>query len=244
MNLLKTITTIELSSICNLECRYCINRLLVKHPARNPGIMSDEVFEQSLKVLEVLCRRGTQKEVNMNGNGESCLDPKLCDRIRAVREIVGDRQVALSTNGLNMTPELAKNLKDSGIDRVDISPHSPFHVRRAVIMMSDAGLVGIVNMGPMIMSHNYAGQLEPENSIEVRFDLRCDPLLEGRGYIQSEGNVTPCCFDYRNLGVFGTVFDEDLFEREIRPFELCKTCHQGGQVFQPAREKSKRKGLK
>jgi hypothetical protein len=224
---LQTITTIELSSICNLSCKYCINRLLVKDPERKPGIMKDEIFDMALFWLQALVMRGTQKEVNLNGNGESCLDPKLCERIRRVKKIMGPgRQVGMCTNGANMTPDLARDLKASGIDRVDLSPHSPWHARRAVSMMSDAGIKGIINWGSIVMSHNWAGQLEPENAIECRLQNPCDPLIQGRGYILSEGNVTPCCYDFRNLGVFGHVLDNDLLSREIRPYELCGTCHQ------------------
>jgi len=223
---LKTITTIELSSVCNLACKYCINRLLVKHPDRDAGIMTNSVFERSLHWLKILCDRGTQQEINLNGNGESCLDPDLTERIKRVRAVVDDRRVCFSTNGVNMTRGLAKDLKDSGIDQIDLSIHSPFHVRRSAYIMHNAGLKGVVNLGAVLYSHNWAGQLEPENSIDVKLKIQCDPLIDGRGYIQSEGNVTPCCYDYRNLGVFGHVFDDDLLKREIKPYELCETCHQ------------------
>ena len=128
---LKTITTIELSSICNLACKYCINRLLVKHSVRKAGIMEDDIFERTLHWLKILCFQGTQREVNLNGNGESTLDPQLIERIKKIREIVGDRQIMFCTNGVNMSVKLAMDLRASGIDRVDISPHSPWHARRA-----------------------------------------------------------------------------------------------------------------
>ena len=49
---LQTITTIELSSACNLKCLYCINRLLVKHPKRNAGIMTDGTFEKTMDLVK------------------------------------------------------------------------------------------------------------------------------------------------------------------------------------------------
>jgi hypothetical protein len=223
---LKTITTIELSSACNLACRYCVNRLIGKNSDRKPGIMSDRVFNAACDLLRVLCDRGTQNEVNLNGNGESCLDPKLPERIARVKQIVGSRPVCMSTNGVNMSVRLAKEIKAAGMDKIDLSPHSPFHARRAVFMLGDAGLYGSINMGAVTASHDWAGQLEPENTVGTRLNLECVPLKEGRGYIQSEGQISPCCYDYRDLGVFGTVFDGDIQTRPIRPYELCKTCHQ------------------
>lgn len=223
---LKTITTIELSNICDLKCQYCINRLLIKEPCREPGIMSDRVFDKSLELLQELVNKGTQKEVNMNGDGESFLDPQLVYRIKRTKYIMGEGKVCLCTNGLNMTLELCQALKEAGLDQLDLSPHSPAHARKAAIIMIKVGITGVVNDGVIISSHNWAGQLEPENQIECLLHNQCDPLIEGRGYILKEGNITPCCYDYRNLGVFGSVFHDDILEKPIRPYELCKTCHQ------------------
>jgi len=223
---LRTITTIELANICNLTCSYCVNRLLVKHPGREPGIMSDTVFDRSLELLQDLVNRDTQMEVNMNGTGESFLDPQLVRRTARVKKIMGERRVCLCTNGVNMTLEVCKGLKDAGMDQLDLSPHSPAHARTAAIIMIKVGIPGMINDGVIIRSHNWAGQLEPENRIECLLKGQCDPLIEGRGYILKEGNITPCCYDYRNLGVFGTIFDEDILNRPIRPYALCETCHQ------------------
>jgi hypothetical protein len=223
---LKTITTIELASVCNLACDYCINRLLAVADERRPGIMSDMVFDDTLAWLQFLCEAGTQREVNLNGNGESTLDPDLVERTARVKEVMGVRTVQLCTNGLTMTPQLAGELKAAGIDRMDLSPHSPYHARRAIYMLADAGIAGIVTTGAITASHNWAGQLEAEHCIDCRIDLACHPLMEGRGYVHSEGDVTVCCYDYRGFGVYGHVHDADLDRREIRPFALCAGCHQ------------------
>ncbi len=223
---LKTITTIELSNICSLACKYCVNRKLVIHPNRKPGIMSDEIFEASLVWLSRLCDMGTQQEVNLNGTGESCLDPQLIKRVRKVKDIMGSRRVQFCTNGVNMTEVMAKQLADSGIDRVDLSAHSAFHARKAVQMMAKAGIKGILSMGAIVQPHNWAGQLELEYSVNCEINMPCDPLIEGRGYIQKEGDVTPCCYDYRSIGAFGHVLDDDLLNREIKPYQLCYQCHQ------------------
>ena len=225
---IQTITTLELSSICNLSCVYCINRLLVKDPNRKPGIMSDAVFDRCVELLQALTKRGTQKEVNLNGNGESLLDPKLTERIATLREKVdGKLLIQFSTNGLALTPSLASGLKQAGINRIDLSTHDTAAARKARDVFIKAGMSGLVTTGPITGAHNYAGQLEPENSVEyVPKGLKCDPLIEGRAYIQSEGDVVPCCYDYKNLGRIGHVFDDDILERELKPFALCEQCHQ------------------
>ena len=224
---LSTITTIELANDCNLGCKYCINRLLKKEDGRSVGIMSLDVFEASLYWLDILCKQGTQKEVNLNGNGESFLDPNLVKRVAMVREIVGDRFIGLSTNAVvNFTSTMVLDLFEAGLSQLDISVHHPFYARKAVDIMRRLNKPGFLNTAPIVDSHNWAGQLEEKNSIEVKIDIICHPLLEGRGYIQKEGLVSPCCYDYRNLGIFGNVFDEKLMEREVKEYELCKDCHQ------------------
>ena len=222
---LKTITTIELSSVCNLACEYCVNRMIAKHPNRKQGIMSDHIFERSLFWLQKLCDLGMQKEVHLNGNGESFLDPQLVERARKVKEIMGSRYVGLCTNAINFTQEIAYKLKDLDVN-VDFSVHSPAHVRKAIKMHKKAELNGVVNPGAIVMSHNGAGQLEPENCVDIEFFVKCDPLIEGRGYISSEGFVSPCCYDYQLLGAFGHVADLDLIDRPILDYKLCKDCHQ------------------
>ena len=226
MQTLKTISTIETSSVCNLSCLYCVNRLMLKN-GRTPNIMTDEIFECSLYWLQKLVDAGTQKDINMNGNGEPTLDSQLCVRIKRVKEIIGNTaKVCMSTNGITMSPQLAKDLKETGIDFIDLSTHSPLHSRRAAQMMHLAGLHGFVTHGPVAPGHNWAGQLEPEHSIPVLPKMACDPIIEGRGYISSDGDVTVCCYDYRNLGAYGHVSDSDLNQKEIKKFVLCATCHQ------------------
>jgi hypothetical protein len=223
---IQTITTIELSNVCQLKCRYCIQSKLIKHPSRKPGIMTDEIFDRSLFWLDILCRRNTQAECNLNGNGESSLDPQLPERIREVKDIMGDRKVGLSTNGIGWTYELAVRVKDAGIDYMDLSPHDPYEARKAALIFHKAGIQGQLNPGTILTPHNWAGQLDKEHQIEMNYTLPCHPLMEGRGYISTEGALSPCCYDYQLIGVFGGVFDKDLLTRDIRAFSLCDTCHQ------------------
>jgi hypothetical protein len=225
-----TITTIELSSACNMACLYCVNRLMEKTSDRKPAIMSDEVFDRSLFWLKRLVERGSQGEVNLNGNGEPLLDPQIVDRIKQTRRAVGPAvKVQFSSNGVLVTKEIAEALKESGIDEVHLSIHSLYHARRAAHLLMDAGVMMRANFLTLISAHNWAGQLEPEHCIpEGRLPiLPCDPLERGRAYIQAEGDVVPCCYDYRNIGRFGSVFDNDLLQRDYGRFSLCDTCHQG-----------------
>jgi hypothetical protein len=189
--------------------------------------MPSDVFDATLEVLKELCYRGTQKEVNLNGNGESLLDKHFFERAYRVKQVMGDRSVGFCTNGVNMTPEIADALVALDLNYVDVSPHSPWHARRAVDMLVSAGLTkGQVNFGAILQPHNWAGQLDEDDSVTVRLQLQCDPLIEGRGYVQAEGHITPCCYDYRLLGAFTHVEDKDVLDKPMDRFEICDTCHQ------------------
>lgn len=233
---LKTITTIELSSLCQLECRYCINRLIEKNSDRKRNIMAEDTFWRSLYWLNELVKRGTQQEVNLNGNGESLLDPDIVDRARATKDIIGNRSVQFCTNGIGLTRKKAVALKDAGIDRIDLSLHDAYHARRCAHMLHELGIPSFVNAGVISATHNWAGQLEPENQVNMLFSIPCHPIMEGRGYINSDGDLSPCCYDYRNLGRFGSVFDDDLLERDIAPYSICLDCHQ--QLQQPDKKEN------
>lgn len=222
---LMTINTIELSSECNLACRYCINGLMGNHD-REQGIMTDEVFDRALYWVKELVDQGTQREVNLNGNGESTLDPKLPERAARLIDLIGPQMVSFCTNGVSMTPQLAKDLKSAGLRRIDLSIHNAYYTRRAADIFMAHDIFGCVNTGAVLAPHNWAGQLPEENSVRFVKPIQCDPLIEGRGYVQSEGTLSPCCYDYRGLGTFGTVFDEDLLSKEIKPYALCHRCHQ------------------
>ncbi len=203
--------------------------------------MSNAVFEASLELLKVLMERGTQKELNLNGNGESLLDSRLLSRITRLRGELGNKIILqFSTNGILLNPSMAAGLKRAGISRVDLSVHDIMAARKARDSLIKAKLNGIATIGPVSGAHNWAGQLEPESRvISEPTSMRCDPLIEGRAYIQSEGDIVPCCYDYRNLGKFAHVFDPDALEREMKPFTLCETCHQVIIENATARKESK-----
>lgn len=224
---LKTITTIELSNDCQLRCHYCINKNMEEVAQRKRQIMSKDVFILTLSWLKKLCDAGTQQEVNMNGNGESFLDPNLFIRIRKVKNVIGpERKVNISTNGILMNDLIAQQLKICGLDDIQVSVHKALAARTASQILMTNGVRGSFNFGAIQFPHNWAGQIEPKYCARVLPNIPCHPLEEGRGYVSVEGYLSPCCYDYRLIGSFGSVFDNDLLEREIKPFDLCATCHQ------------------
>lgn len=244
---IKTINTIELSSLCNLSCSYCIQPQLKDYEGREAQLMTMETFEAALKVLEKTVEAGTQAEVNLNGNGESLLNPDLVEMVRRVREVVGpERTVKLTSNGLLLTTGIARALKDAGLSAIDISVHSPKYARKAVNILRGIPLNGTLAIGAILYPHDWAGQVD-DGVKYCGSSIPCDPLMAGYAYIQAEGTISPCCYDFKNLGTFGTVHDADIMDREYGRYALCDSCHQlvpgnvprgttghGSRVFQVA----------
>jgi hypothetical protein len=198
----------------------------MKKNGRRPEIMSKEVFFKSLDLIDDLCVKGTQQEVQVNGNGESLLDEDIISRIGLIRSVIGNRFLGFSTNGLLMTLELAYELKESGINRLDLSLHNAVAARKTVDYCRTVGLACNVNPGAIMSPHNWANQIEPEYRTNHVPDIPCAPLLEGRGYIQSHGGISPCCYDYLGKGQFATVFDKNILSIEYGKYSLCEECHQ------------------
>src|SRR5512147_2788120 len=93
---IREIHEIELSSICNLACRYC------PHPKlqREKEHMSWETFERTLEHVAYYVGKGTQTEVSLTGIGEAILHPRFVEAVFRVREVIGRRQITLATNGV------------------------------------------------------------------------------------------------------------------------------------------------
>ena len=100
----------ELTAACNLSCRYC--RASASHEPDQGELDTDEAkrFVESIAPL---------KPMLILSGGEPLLRPDLFQIIRLAVSL-GIR-VSLASNGTLITPELAKEIADSGVSRVSIS---------------------------------------------------------------------------------------------------------------------------
>jgi hypothetical protein len=199
----------------------------MKDNGRDRGIMSDTIFDLSLELLRKTVDLGTQRELNLQGNGEPTLDKQLPARARRAKDILGDRKLRMCTNGIGVTRELLIKLMDSGVDQIDVSPHSPYHLRKLAPIFQELKIMSVINLGAITQPHNWANQIEEEHRVpEVNLPrLACSSLLEGWGYISIEGFISPCCYDYLLEGSMSHVSDENALECYIEPYGLCENCH-------------------
>lgn len=219
---IQTINSIETSSLCNNKCEYCPYPEQHKH--RETGLMSMEVFEAALGLVRACVGAGTQRELNLFGVGEPTLNPNIVEMVRMARRVLPLRlPVHLNTNGNTMTEALARDLKDAGVSEIDITGHNARAAAKTIRIFQKVGIRGQLSLDFITGPNNWAGQVdwfEPEYHAGL-----CPWLNRGQVMVMSNGDVTRCCLDAFGKGVFGTVFDTDIMNREITPFELCRTCH-------------------
>jgi len=109
---------VELATMCNLGCAMC-----VKHSAGwdcADALMSRQAFEALAPLFSFL------ETLNLNGIGESLLHPELAAFIAFARSRVPQSCViGFQSNGMLLTPALAGELMDAGLDRICFSVDSP-----------------------------------------------------------------------------------------------------------------------
>lgn len=104
----------EITEYCNLKCIFCYANPKYKHERYNGNL------ELSKKILE------RAKEININrivlSGGEPLLRKDIFEIIKYAKYKIG--KVAITTNGTLIDEDIARRLKDSGIDSVSISIES------------------------------------------------------------------------------------------------------------------------
>ncbi|MBB6482036.1 GTP 3',8-cyclase MoaA [Spirochaeta isovalerica] len=105
---------ISLTDRCNFRCRYCM-------PEEGVDMLSHRdilTFEEILAIVSVAVKRGISK-VRLTG-GEPLVRKGVAGLIRDLKSIDGINSISMTTNGF-LLGEMAEELKERGLDRVNIS---------------------------------------------------------------------------------------------------------------------------
>lgn len=208
---------VELSSNCNLRCKYCA------HPKmpRAKMDMTDEVFDRALWLAQYFVYYGAQTELNLAGIGESTIHPKFMEFVARARKALPTVDLTLATNGVNMSDEIAECLQTNRV-RTWVSLHRPEKAGLAIEMLKKRGVLAGISADPSIAAVNWAGQVDWHVSAP-KFD--CMWQAQAMAVAFSDGRIGTCCFDGQGTdGIIGTVWDEPdtLF---VKPYSLCDGCH-------------------
>ena len=179
--------------------------------------MSEAVFERCLPWLQQF----DQPDIHLNGFGEPLLHPRLAEYVSRVQSVVP--LVTFATNGLLLTPAMARNLKALDIWYVTVSGHAPLQAQRAVCACIAVGLKTTGCDPARGGRHNWAGQVDVPVTLEG-WRPACTFLRDQTPVVLSDGRLVACCIDAEGISARGTVFD-DIAAVTFEPFELCDACH-------------------
>ena len=105
---------ISITDLCNLRCIYCMGEKGVEKFSHEEIISPERIKE----IVESSVKLGIKK-VRLTG-GEPLVRKGLFDIIKMIKSIDGIEEICLTTNGVTLK-EMAKSLKEAGVDRLNIS---------------------------------------------------------------------------------------------------------------------------
>jgi cyclic pyranopterin phosphate synthase len=123
---------ISVTDRCNFRCSYCM-------PVEGlPWLPKSDIlsYEEIREVVTQLAPMGLRR-IRITG-GEPTIRPQLSTLVRFLRAVPAVEDIALSTNGVRL-PDLAQELAEAGLDRVNMSADSLRPERIAAIARRDLG---------------------------------------------------------------------------------------------------------
>lgn len=105
---------ISVTDLCNLRCKYCMPEEGLCKKSHDDILRIEEIEE----IVKAAARIGIKK-VRITG-GEPLIRKGIMDLIKRISRIKGINELAMTTNG-TLLKKYAKELKASGLDRVNIS---------------------------------------------------------------------------------------------------------------------------
>src|SRR5262249_14355625 len=108
---------ISVTDRCNFRCLYCMPETGLAWLPKSDILSYEEITD----VVRQLAPLGLRR-LRITG-GEPTIRPQIHELVRLLRAIPEIEDIAVSTNGVRL-PDLAGLLRESGLDRVNMSVHT------------------------------------------------------------------------------------------------------------------------
>ena len=208
---------IEMTSRCNLRCKYCPSPNL----GREKMDISRENYSLALGWAYYYIGKGTQNELNLTGIGESTMHPDFVEFVSmAAKTADGRVPLIIATNGILFTDELAKEIAPYK-PWIWVSMHRPEKAGPAIEVARKYGLLKGVSSDPAEASIDWAGQVDWHVSAPR---MKCQWIPSGRIFVMADGRISTCCLDASGSGVIGDIKTFNPNTTRTKMYDLCYNC--------------------
>lgn len=116
---------VDPTNLCNFRCNFCPtgNKFLLKDVKRPAGFMTMEIFDKFVGDLKKMITKYNKKPdgLLLFKDGEPLMNPNLIRMIKSVKENNLTDHIHITSNASRLTPEISKNLINSGLDQIRFS---------------------------------------------------------------------------------------------------------------------------
>ena len=109
-----TYMRLSVTELCNLRCRYCMPAEGICQKSHSDMLTEDEM----ITAVEAAASLGVRK-LRITG-GEPLVKKNIVSICRRAAAVAGIEEVCLTTNGI-LLPKLARDLKEAGVKRINLS---------------------------------------------------------------------------------------------------------------------------
>jgi GTP 3',8-cyclase len=169
---------ISVTDRCNMRCMYCM-------PYNNTEWFEDDnilSYEEIVKLTNIFVGLGVEK-IRLTG-GEPTIRPKIECLISALSEINGIKSISMTTNGLLLSDDKAKKLKEVGLEGVNIS----LDTFRADRFKSICGIDGVGQVLASIKAADYAGLKLKINTVVIK-GWNDDEIIDFAKFARNTGHT-------------------------------------------------------
>lgn len=226
------ISSIELTSFCNLKCFHCLNA----NSSYPKGYVTLDNFAKAIQY--------STPNVGLSLHGEPLLHPEVCEFIKIAKD--AGRKPQLSTNGLLLKDDMCESLVKTKIDTIEIGIYSEkalFNYKRLFEINESLGkevnIIGDIYLCYLHDLKEWAKHvgLEEKHRKKIRISPmhnwanepvkysweECIYTTHNRCVMKWDGKIVSCCFDFDGVNYIGEI-DDFAKLKHRKDYRLCDYC--------------------